>query len=158
MCIFIKLTTTVCVQRPGMLLFYTHRQLLSKLCKTESLKSLRFWICTDSPSVENVQILLSICLSVSSVGPTAPQWCVIKQVVVISKKWKSFFFLCVSASQRGEAYSTPWNWCLINLPFLMWDVVTWSYFFPSFSAEDKKTKNTKAFSLILSISLKSSQE
>lgn len=62
----------------------------------------------------------------------------IKQVVVFSKKWKRFVFLFqFSASQRGEAYSTPRNWCLINLPFLMWDVVTWSYFFPSPSAETR---------------------
>lgn len=45
-----------------------------------------------------------------------------------------------SASQRGNAYLTPWNWCLINLPFLMWDVVTWSYFFPSLSAEKQGHK------------------
>lgn len=60
-------------------------------------------------------------------------------MVVISKKWRrSLFFsqnVLFSASQRGKAYSTPWNWCLIILPFLMWDVVTWSYFFPSLSVE-----------------------
>lgn len=59
----------------------------------------------------------------------------IKPLLAVSAKWKRSLNVLFSASQRGEAYSTPWNWCLINLPFLMWDVVTWSYFFPSLSAE-----------------------
>lgn len=80
---------------------------------------------------------LSISISVSFVGPSTLWWCIIKQVVVINKKWKRFLNVLFSASQRGEAYSTPWNWCLINLPFLMWDVVTWSYFFPSLSVETR---------------------
>lgn len=80
-------------------------------------------------------------LSLRRLSPLS-NWRVIKQMVVIRKKWRRsffFFFLIVlfSASQRGKAYSTPWNWCLIILPFLMWDVVTWSYFFPSLSAETR---------------------
>lgn len=56
-----------------------------------------------------------------------------------------FVFVLVPASQRGEAYSTPRNWCLIKSSFLMWDVVTWFYFFvsPSVKTRRKKTKHRR---------------
>lgn len=103
-----------------------------KILQNWKLQKSENWICTESSSIRNVPILLSV-----PVGPSALWWRVIKQVVVISKKWRRFLNVLFSASQRGEAYSTPWNWCLINLPFLMWDVVTWSYFFPSLSVETR---------------------
>lgn len=84
-------------------MFYMRRLRLSKLCKTESLW---FWICTDSSSFKKGPV--------PAFRPSllpASLWCVIKQVVVISKKWKSFFcflfcifVLCLSA--RRSLFNT----------------------------------------------------
>lgn len=85
--------------------------------------------------------------------PVLSGWCITKQANVFFfflPKQKHLFFLffvfvLVPASQRGEAYSTPRNWCLIKSSFLMWDVVTWFYFFvsPSVKTRRKKTKHRR---------------
>lgn len=91
-------------------LLYTCRPSLSQACKSESSKSQ--W----SGSAQRAR---------SQRGPDPAS---------------QLLNVLFSASQRGEAYSTPWNRCVINLPFVMWAGATWSYFFPSLSAETRAQK------------------